>query len=249
MSVNMDVDVNKCGYGYSVWYVPKNYKSLQHTYNIPHIPHITLETNLCLRDAYHVYHNASKTIKIKFQDKYIKFPSFYEYDPMISYGWHVDVVSMTRRKLNWLPHMTLRYEPRTCKTNTYRDKVILAENHLPPTNQIDCDIVIADTRSGIPQEWHTKHTYFNIKISHSNSISFGLNGKLNPISSTSIDEYFGSCIEEFSEFKKTLCNELYNRGFRINDKDYANLLKAIEKELSNVSQEMEIDNLLPYKMK
>lgn len=249
MSVNMDIDVCKGGYGYSVWYVPKNYKFLQDTYNISHIPHITLETNLCLRDAYHVYHNASKTIKIKFQDKYIKFPSFYEYDPMVSYGWHVDVVSMTRRKLNWMPHMTLRYEPRTNKLNTYQDKVILAENHLPPTNQVDCDIVIADTRSGNPQEWHTKHTYFNIKITHSNSISFGLNGKTNPLSSTSIDEYFGSCIEEFTEFKNTLSNELYNKGIRINDKDYTNLTKAIEKELSNVSLEMEIDKPSAYRMR
>jgi hypothetical protein len=239
------------GYGYSVWYVPKNYKFLQDTYKISHIPHITLETNLCLRDAYHVYHNASKTIKIKFQDKYIKFPSFYEYDPMVSYGWHVDVVSMARRKLNWMPHMTLRYEPRTNKLNTYRDNIILAENYLPPTNQqsVDCYIVIADTRSGTPQEWHTKHTYFNIKITHSNSISFDVNGKTNPISSTSIDEYFGSCIEEFTEFKSTLANELYNKGIRINDKDYTHLLKAIEKELSNVSQEMEIDNPIVHRMR
>jgi hypothetical protein len=38
---------------------------------------ITLETNLCTRDAYHIYHNASPDIIIKFQNNYVKFPSFY----------------------------------------------------------------------------------------------------------------------------------------------------------------------------
>lgn len=249
MSTKMDIDTNTCGYGYSVWYVPQNYKSIQNTYNTPHIPHVTLETNLSLRDAYHIFHNASKTIKIRFQNKYIKFPSFYDSDPLMSYGWNVDVVTMARRKLNWTPHMTLRYTPRTNKHNTYQDKVILAENYLPPEGQTECYIVIADTRNGNPQNWHTRHTYFNIKITQSNSLSFGLNEKMHPISSTSIDEYFGTCIEELDDFKKTLYHHLYNRGLTINDKDYSNLINGIEKELCTKPQEMEIDYTTFYKIR
>lgn len=242
--MDMDVDVNKIGYGYSIWYVPKNYKSIQRTYNTPHIPHVTLETNLSLRDAYHIYHNASKMIKIKFQNKYVKFPSFYESDPLMAYGWYVDIDTMIRRKLNWTPHMTLRYAPRLNINNTYQDKVNISESFLPPTGHTECNIVIADTRSGNPSDWHTRHTYFNIKITQSNSLSFGLKEKMNSISSTSIDEYFGSCIEEFNDFKKSLYCELYQRGVTVNDKDFSNLLKGIEKEFCNASQEMDVDTTI-----
>ncbi len=254
MSVNMDIDSSQSGYGYSVWYVPRNFKELQEKYNISHIPHITLETNLSLRDAYHVYHNANKSIRVKFQDKYVKFPSFYENDPLMSYGWYVDIIGMTRRKLNWTPHMTLRYVSRK-NNNTYKDKVILSENLKLSTeidNDFECDIMIADTRSGVPQEWHTKHKYFNLKITHSNSLSFGLNEKVFPVSTTSIDEYFGTCNEEFNEFKKLLCNELYEKGIKINEKDYINVINAIEKELlktNNFTTSMEVDNPSFYRIK
>ena len=252
MSVSMDIDTSQNGYGYSVWYVPRNYKQLQDKHNILHIPHITLETNLTLRDAYHIYHNASKSIRVKFQNNYVKFPSFYENDPLMSYGWYVDIITMARRKLNWTPHMTLRYVSRR-DNNTYKDKVILSENLKLSTeikNELDCDIMIADTRSGCPQEWHTRHKYFNVKITHSNSLSFGLNERNFPVSSTSIDEYFGTCNEEFNEFKKVLYNELNEKGIKINEKDYINLLNAIEKELLRTNNtSMEIDNQSIYRIK
>lgn len=240
------------GYGYSVWYVPQNYKKLQEIYNISHIPHITLETNLSLRDAYHIYHNASKSIKVKFQDKYIKFPAFYDNDPLVSYGWYVDIIEMTRRKLKWTPHMTLRYISRK-NYHSYKDKVVLSEELMPatePGDSIECDIVIADTRSGCPKEWHTRYKYFNVKISHCHSVSFGLSEKSYPISTTSIDEYYGTCMEEFNEFKARLCEDLYEKGIRINERDYKNLLNAIEKELyKTTNTEMEVDNPYDYRIR
>ena len=249
---DMDIDYANMGYGYSVWYVPENYIELQDIYNIPHIPHVTLETNLCLRDAYHIYHNASKDIIIRLQDKYVKFPSFYEHDPMVSYGWFIDVVRMTRRKLNWVPHMTLRYIPRTSKSNknNYQDKPILSENLSPPSNEIKCKLFIADTRSYMPIEWHTKYTYFNVKITQSYSLSFQETNKSYPISSTNIDEYYGTNIENFNKFKKELYDDLISKGVQMNDKDYFNLLKGIEKELqrnNNISQTMDIDNPTIYR--
>lgn len=250
---DMDIDYTNMGYGYSVWYVPENYKELQELYKIPHIPHITLETNLCLRDAYHIYHNASPDIVIRFQDKYVKFPSFYDNDPMISYGWFVDVVKMTRRKLNWVPHMTLRYLPRTSiNNNNYKDKCILSENLFPPSNEIKCKVIIADTRSNLPIEWHTKYTYFNVKVSHSYSLSFGLTEKSYPLSTTSIDEYYGTDIESFEKFKTFLIDDLNSKGVQMNEKDYLNLLKGIEKELrktNNILHTMDIDNQVIYKIR
>lgn len=250
---DMDIDCTNKGYGYSVWYVPENYKELQKTYKIPHIPHITLETNLCLRDAYHIYHNASTDIIIKFQDKYVKFPSFYENDPMISYGWFVDVVKMTRRKLNWVPHLTLRYLQRTSlNNNAYKDKSMLSENLCPPSNELKCFVIIADTRSDSPIEWHTKYTYFNVKISHSYSLSFGLQEKGYPISTTSVDEYYGTDVESFDKFKMFLYNDLISKGVQINNKDYLNVIKRIENELNknnNTLHRMDIDNPTIYKVR
>lgn len=248
---DMDIDNTYTGgYGYSVWYVPKNYKELQDAYKIQHIPHITLETNLCLRDAYHIYHNASPDIVIKLQDKFVKFPSFYENDPMISYGWFVNIVRMTRRKLNWVPHMTLRYLQKT--TNNYNDKSILSEGLCPPSNEIKCKVMIADTRSNQPIDWHTKYTYFNVKISHSYSLSFGLNEKSYPLSATSIDEYYGTDVENFDKFKKILYDDLISKGVQMNEKDYLNLLKGIEKELqnnNNTLHRMDIDKPSVYKIR
>lgn len=251
---DMDIDYTNKGYGYSVWYVPENYKDLQDTYKISHIPHITLETNLCLRDAYHIYHNSSPDIIIKFQNKYVKFPSFYDNDPMISYGWFVDVVKMTRRKLNWVPHMTLRYLPRTTtnNNNNYKDKSILLENLCAPSNEMKCSLMIADTRSNLPIEWHTKYRYFNVKISHSYSLSFGLNEKSYPLSATSVDEYYGADIENFEKFKKYLYEDLNSKGVQMNEKDYINLLKGIEKELqtnNNTLHTMDIDNPTIHKIR
>jgi hypothetical protein len=247
---DMDIDCTNKGYGYSVWYVPENYKELQDIYKISHIPHITLETNLCLRDAYHIYHNASPDITIKLQDKYTKFPSFYENDPMISYGWYVDIVKMTRRKLNWVPHMTLKYLPRI-SNNNYNDKSILSKGLSPASNEIKCSVIIADTRSNQPMEWHTKYIYFNLRISNSYSISFGLNEKSHPVTETNVDEYYGTDIENFDMFKKVLYDDLTSKGIQICDKDYMNVLKRIEKELQNnnkILQSMDIDNPSIYKI-
>lgn len=241
----MDIDYTNKGYNYSVWYVPENYKELQNNYQISHIPHITLETNLCLRDAYHIYHNACPDIIIKFQEKYVKFPSFYENDPMISFGWYVDIVKMTKRKLKWIPHMTLRYLQRY-SNNTYKDKTILLENLCPPSNEIKCKAVIADTRSNLPVEWHTKYKYFNVKISHSCTLSFELTPKCYPISATSIDEYYGTDMENFNDFKRVFYDDLISKGIQMNNKDFTNVLKGIERQIqegNNIleTQKMDID--------
>lgn len=248
---DMDIDYINKGYNFSVWYVPENYKELQNTYKVSHIPHITLETNLCLRDAYHIYHNACQDIIIKFQDKYVKFPSFYENDPMISYGWYVNVMKMTKRKLNWVPHMTLRYLQRISNVanNHYKDKTILSENLCPPSDEIKCKVVIADTRSNSPIEWHTNYIYFNVKLSQSYALSFGLNEKASPLSTISIDEYYGTDIDNFNEFKTMLYNDLISKGIHMNEKEYINLLKGIEKELNHTLQTMDIDNPTIHKIR
>lgn len=249
-SVDMDVDYTNKGYGYSVWYVPENYKELQDIYKISHIPHITLETNLLLRDAYHIYHNACPDITIKFKEKYVRFPSFYDNDPLISYGWYVDVIKMTRRKLNWVPHMTLKYLQRSSKnSNSNIDKSILSDYKHPPSNEIKCKVIIADTRGNEPVHWHVNYKYFNVKVSHSYGLSFGLNRKSYPLSATSVDEYYGTDMENFPLFKKFLYDDLITKGVQMNEIDFTNMIKGIEKELDNTSQSMEIDNPTIHKIR
>ncbi len=242
----MDVDRDD-GYGYSVWFVPSNYKELQARYNITHIPHITLETNLSIRDAFHIYHNACSKIKITFQHNYVKFPSLYHHDPMISYGWFVNVEQMTRRKLNWTPHMTLRYISRQSETvnNIYIQSQILSENHIPPTAPSECFVVIADTRSGIPEEWHMKYKYFNIKASQGYTLSFDLKPKYPRNITTSIDDYFGTCLEDLPALKNELYNRFLRYGIVMNDNEIMNIMKEIEKQLKLVEvtsdENMDID--------
>jgi hypothetical protein len=174
---------------------------------------------------------------------------------MVSFGWFVDVLKMTRRKLNWVPHMTLRYIPRTTNNNNdnnIRDKYILSESLSPPLHDIKCKIFIADTRSNQPMEWHTKYNYFNLKISHTYSLSFALNENSYPISATSIDEYYGTDIESFDKFKTLLYDDLISKGVQMNEKDYINLLKEIEKELhenNNRKHRMDIDNTTIYRIR
>jgi len=217
------------GYGYSVWFVPINYKEIQDKCNIKHIPHITLETNLSLKDAYHIYHNACQKISVKVKPEIVKFPSFYHHDPMISYGWYVDILNMTKRKLNWTPHMTITYLPRSNKTTSMTDANILASHH--PLGPLECFATIADTRSGLPEEWSIDTTYFNLKASQSYSLSFDTKPGPPRMVASGIDEYIGTTIDELDNLPNILKDRLSLCGMSMREGDITAIMKQVKHEL------------------
>lgn len=229
------------GYGYSVWYVPTNYKELKEHYNMKHIPHVTLETNLLLRDAYHIYHNSCSKITAEFHPEYVHpFPSLYAHDPMVASGWYVRVLQMTGRKLNWTPHMSVSYVPRGQHDNmdftpSWRPK--------PPSGKTEYFLVIADTRSGDPTDWHIDNVYFNLKGASSHTLMHGLTVKETKKVARSFDTYFGSCINDIPQLGTIIRGLIQANGKHdICDADLMQLCSEVEKELVARSLEsMEID--------
>jgi hypothetical protein len=202
------------GYGYSVWYVPTNYKELQTTYGITHVPHVTLETNLLLKDAFHIHKHAIKNIVIEYCPKYVEFPQCYEHDPLIAFGWYVNVLELKGRKEHWKPHMSIQYFQR-------KDKNIIKKtiDALPPQGKFECFCVLADTRSINPFEWSIDKRYFNLKASNGFVVDMnGDNGTLRK--ANSCDEYFGFCegVDKIDAHKQ-IKDRLYNVGVRMTGND------------------------------
>lgn len=194
------------GYGYSVWYVPENYKELQERYGIQHIPHITLETNLILRDAFHIYRNAAINVEITYMPQMIKFAQCYEHDPLQGFGWNVYVPVMKNRKPNWKPHMSVKYFKR-------------GENYSrvdweckAPLDKVKCFIVIADTRSIEPSEWSIDKKYFCLKAS-SGFMLESMDRDEKPLRNTiTTDEYFAVDTSNTDEIKRQVEALLLDRG-------------------------------------
>ena len=229
----MDID-SPCGYGYSVWFVPRMYKEIQEHYNIAHIPHITLETNLSVKDAFHIYHNACKKIIVKFKDAFVKFPSFYHHDPMMYYGWYVEVLQMSGRKLNWSPHLTVSYLPRNKNNMLAHSQHSQHPQHpsqSPPMGPVECFIAIADTRSGVPTDWHIDDTYFNIKASQSYVLSFDAQTKHNRLIKSGIDEYIGTNISQLETLPSIITERMMSCGIVIGDDEVKGIVMEIRNEL------------------
>lgn len=254
------MDIDSCsGYEYSVWFVPNNYKEIQEQYGIAHIPHITLETNLSLKDAFHIYHNACNKIVIKFKDNFVKFPSFYHHDPLVYYGWYVDVLQMTGRKLNWSPHMTVQYLPRTTSLHSSNEQQVCRRMISPPLGPIECFTVIADTRSGVPTDWHFDYMYFNIKASQSFALSFDTKTKTQSrLITNGIDKYIGTNLEELETLPQTIKEYMLACGIVISDVEVKGIVTEVRNELlrnKNIANEsidymdMDIDKCKTMKMK
>lgn len=236
----MDMETDQ-GYGYSVWFVPTNHKQLQDQYNMTHIPHITLETNLSLKDAYHIYHNTCKKITIKFRNKFVKFPLLYHHDPKISYGWYVDVIYMTGRKHNWTPHMTAAYLPRFVGYSSYKEQCIMERNLCAPSDYIECFATIADTRSGVTEEWNIDKTYFNIKATQSYKVMFDVNSRKDccTVAST-IDEYIGTNLQSIDNLYNVIKERIELGGIVMNANEIEAIVSKVKKELTRES-DMDID--------
>lgn len=235
------------GYGYSIWYVPYDYKHIQDKYNMKHIPHITLEANLSLRDAFHIYHHQNSVagqITVKFDDpKFITFPSYYENDPLLYCGWRVHVIEMKHRKPKWCPHMSVIYKKRT-------DTMIKDCSHMdvdPPQGNYSCFLAIADTRNANPANWHIRNMYFNIKASQSYTLNFDISGQNEKRITSTVDEYFGTNVEELQTFRTTFRQTMKDRGITLTEPEITSIMKTIQNSMvaktndNPYSSEMECD--------
>lgn len=221
-------------YGYSVWYVPTNWRDIKEKYNMTHIPHITLETNLILRDAYHIYHNACPKVLAKLKPDCVTFPQLYAHDPLQARGWYVDILQMNGRKLSWTPHMSVTYTPRNLQlcADIEMEPVMSHAVTIAPSETLECFVVIADTRSVHPEEWHIGHKYFNIKVTNSGSVFCGIQPTdFKKQTIHSLDEYIGVCNEELSLLNYRVNALLETHGCMLPSSDVIILCNSIRDEL------------------
>ena len=126
------------GYGLSVWVVPKLYEEIQEEYNMVHIPHVTLQTNL---QTHSNSADIGRLVNISFIKGFVKFPSMYDHDPMSGSGFYCSVADLYNIPA-FDQHMTVWY-------NYDGDHMGFDE---PPCDQLG-RVMRADTRSDDPSEW------------------------------------------------------------------------------------------------
>ena len=141
--------LSKLGYGFSIWLVPdcipKVIEKLVKTYNVkPHIPHITVETNLWtlesakdlmgkLKGTSQVYVNLSSPVN---------FPKMYKWDPIPkAWGFPVELLNFPYKDFEY--HMTIGYGHYLPKELNLTEKVVMK-----------CSLYLFDTRSDYPWEWY-----------------------------------------------------------------------------------------------
>ena len=124
------------GYGFSIWLVPTNLKYLQKTYNMKHIPHVTVETNLIELPDYSFDDTQYNLINFR---SFAKFEKQYTHDPLEAWGWICDVPDIS---ISHIPHMSLIYTKEfTFNTTIY-----------PPDDTLG-QLYYADTTSECPANW------------------------------------------------------------------------------------------------
>ena len=122
------------GYGYSLWLVPVNWKEIKETYNMLHIPHITICTNMEKIDCNVLSRNL---FRVHSFSNMTQFPKMYANDPLDGVGFYCAIDNIAT---NHKPHMTLRYNEQ------------IHTIYIPP-EFLTCSVHIADTRSLNCEEW------------------------------------------------------------------------------------------------
>jgi hypothetical protein len=140
------------GYQFSVWYIPINYTEIQKLYNISHIPHITLDTNLTFDNAVSVFldsrYEQHKTFIVT--SDLVMFPSLYEHNPLSAYGvWMRESDGcISTKKPHWKPHMSFKYF--NCNTKESTDNL----ESISIGKNIKCYKTLVNTVSNIPDDWY-----------------------------------------------------------------------------------------------
>ena len=125
------------GYQWSIWYVSENWKSFMRDYDMIHVPHMTIQTNI--PDKPTSFEDIIKLDKITFKSDLVKFKSQYSNDPLLAIGWYCE----TPEGWNYshTPHVTWKYN------------YDLNPNISNPTEMNRLFLAVADTRSGDPSKW------------------------------------------------------------------------------------------------
>ena len=138
------------GYGYSVWYVPNDYLSIMDEYDIQHIPHVTIATNLAsITQAEHVYLSLPTIANIIITSTSPElFPSMYANDPLKALGWFVEFDPQSNvPSIRHTPHISTLY------FTSVQPPYPPLRQCAPIQGYMRCNKFIADTRSGDPSQW------------------------------------------------------------------------------------------------
>lgn len=94
-------------YGYSLWIVPVEQKAIRARYNMKHIPHVTIKTNLASPSWSAAI---GQTVLIDFSDAFVKIPPQYsETEPLTASGFYCRVRGLKYETIAHAPHMTVWY--------------------------------------------------------------------------------------------------------------------------------------------
>jgi hypothetical protein len=134
-------------YGFSIWYIPYNFKKIMEKYNIIHVPHVTYKTNIdSLNQCQDLIKNIESEIFISFQENIYKFPKMHKNDPLFGCGWYIDINDCSH-EFDCNPHLT------QCYFNNYKDFTNYKIINYDKPEDTACYLTIVDTRSNNPSEW------------------------------------------------------------------------------------------------
>jgi hypothetical protein len=129
------------GYGWSVWYVPNDFRQFARDYKFKHIPHVTLQSNLTKEEAEALFEKSAKTATIQLDADVSIFPTMYAHDPLKAVGWYATGIDTPHR-----PHMSVSYYDEL-------PKWVGIEGGDPPF-EMNCFLAVADTQPSNPSEWY-----------------------------------------------------------------------------------------------
>lgn len=150
------------GYGYSVWYVPTKPLQLTHIkqrYQLQHIPHVTVATNMNFSEAAMMMQRMPQRVMFQANDPLTYFPSLYGTNTLHGFGfygslWDISDDTFATVELKWQPRIALQYfnDP-----HHHGDKHMCSD--VLPVLQfalrypVECEKCIANTLSFDPTEW------------------------------------------------------------------------------------------------
>ena len=132
------------GYGWSIWYVPNNYREFKNKYDMNHIPHITAVTNLIERPMQESVSEWPSTLDyLTFTGELYKMPHIYDNDPLFGSAWNCETIP--KLDVKHTLHLTHKY---------YTDKEYKLDKISKPITIFGLKRVIADTRDDDPSKWY-----------------------------------------------------------------------------------------------
>lgn len=128
-------------FGISVWIIPEDFTRWQDSYDIEHIPHITIESRIKSPLNEHI----GKTFTFSFEDGFHLFPQTDKRDKSFrAWGWYCNIKEIDIP----LAHMSTHYYD---EMDTYKN--IPTTPLYPPQGEFKGVAFLVDTRSTNPYSW------------------------------------------------------------------------------------------------